>query len=60
MRGRIFSSLGIIMNLGLLIFMFITSSLAEIIGKIWILLASALIFVIFGLAGIMLDQRQER
>jgi MFS family permease len=60
MRGRIFSSLGIIMNLGLLIFMFISSSLAEIVGKLWILLLSALVFVIFGIAGILVGYTRER
>ncbi|MDB4349382.1 MFS transporter [Omnitrophica bacterium] len=59
MRGRIFSSLGIIMNLGLLIFMFVASSLAEIVGKIWILLISALIFIGFGSAGLVLDRNKE-
>jgi len=60
MRGRIFSSLGIIMNLGLLTFMFISSSLAEVIGKLWILLLSAFVFVIFGVAGIFVDYNRER
>jgi len=59
MRGRIFSSLGIIMNLGLLIFMFAASSLAETIGKIWILLISALVFVGFGSMGLIFDRRRQ-
>ncbi|MBL7068818.1 MAG: MFS transporter [Candidatus Omnitrophica bacterium] len=57
MRGRIFSSLGIVMNLGLLIFMLIASSLAEVVGKIWILLTCGVIFGGFGLAGLVLNRR---
>ncbi len=56
MRGRTFSSLGIIMNLGLLIFMFLASGLAEIIGKIWILVISAAVFALFGIAGLVLTR----
>ena len=59
LRGRIFSSLGIIMNLGLLIFMFAASSLAEIIGKIWILLISAFVFIGFGSMGLIFDRRSR-
>lgn len=56
MRGRIFSSLGIVMNLGLLIFMFIASRFAEIIGKLSILLICAAVFMIFGLLGLVLER----
>lgn len=59
MRGRIFSSLGIIMNMGLLLFMFIASSLAEIVGKMWILLASGLIFAGFGVLGLVLSYKTK-
>lgn len=57
MRGRIFSSLGIIMNIGLLLFMFIASSLAEMVGKMWILMVSGLIFAGFGLVGLVLKSK---
>lgn len=60
MRGRIFSSLGIVMNMGLIIFMFLASSLAEIVGKIWILLICAFLFSGFGLAGLILSRKRER
>ncbi|MFH1752978.1 MAG: hypothetical protein ABH875_02235, partial [Candidatus Omnitrophota bacterium] len=59
MRGRIFSSLGVVMNLGLLIFMFAASSLAEIVGKIWILLVSALVFMGFGSIGLILGKMRR-
>jgi MFS family permease len=58
MRGRIFSSLGIVMNLGLLIFMLAGSILAEIVGNVPILLTCGLVFVGFGLAGLLLDYRK--
>lgn len=57
MRGRIFSSLGIVMNIGLLIFMFIASSLAEFIDKMWILLISGIVFSGFGLHGLILKHK---
>jgi len=51
MRGRIFSSLGIVMNLGFLIAMFIASKVSEYIspGRIIILIAG--ILFVYGLAG---------
>jgi len=60
MRGRIFSSLGIVMNLGLIIFMFAASSLAEIVGKIWILLICGIVFSGFGLVGLILSRGRKR
>jgi len=60
MRGRIFSSLGIIMNIGLLIFMFVGSALADIIGKLWVLLLSGFAFFGFGLVGLILKNRNKR
>ena len=59
MRGRIFSSLGIIMNLGLLIFMFVASSIAEIVGNLPILLVCGVLFSGFGLAGMLLSRRKQ-
>jgi MFS family permease len=49
LRGRIFSSIGIIMNLGFLLFMFMSSILAERIDKFWILLACGSGFLLFGI-----------
>ena len=57
MRGRIFSSLGIVMNMGLLLFMFVASSLAEAIGMMWILIISGVIFSGFGLVGLLLNHK---
>jgi len=47
--GRIFSSVGIIMNLGFLLFMFISSILAEHMDKMWILVACGTAFALFGM-----------
>jgi len=49
LRARIFSSIGIIMNLGFLFFMFMSSILAEHIDKMWILVACGTGFALFGI-----------
>jgi len=51
LRGRIFSYIGISMNLGFLIFMFISSILAEHISRFWILIAFGSGFAIFAVIG---------
>ena len=53
LRGRIFSYIGIIMNLGFLIFMLITSILAEYIDRFWILIVFGSVFAIFGLVSLL-------
>jgi MFS family permease len=50
MRGRIFSSLEIVMHVGFLIFMLLTSLVAEITGNSSILIAVGSIFSIIGMA----------
>ena len=49
LRGRIFSSIGIIMNLGFLFFMFLSSILAERVGQMWILIVCGLVFIVLGI-----------
>ena len=51
MRGRIFSSLGIAMNLAFLIFMLGASKLAESIDSGWILYGVSGFYVISGILG---------
>ena len=53
LRGRIFSSLGIIMNIGFLLFMFVSSILAEHIDRFWILIACGSVFAFIGLIGFL-------
>ena len=53
LRGRIFSSLAVIMNFGFLLFMFLASFLAEHIDRLWILVACASGFAVFGLVGLV-------
>ena len=53
LRGRIFSSIGIAMNLGFLLFMFLSSVLAEHIDRFWILMACGSGFSIFGLVNFL-------
>ena len=51
--GRVFSSIGIIMNLGFLIFMLGSSILAEYIGKFWVLIICGTGFSLFGVIGLL-------
>jgi len=54
MRGKIFSSLEIVIHLAFLLFMLISSSVAEIIGKFWLLIIIGVIFTIIGLIGTLI------
>ncbi|MCX5687366.1 MAG: MFS transporter [Candidatus Omnitrophica bacterium] len=49
MRGRIFSSLEIVMHVGFLLFMFLASLIAEKIGGDWVLITTGILFSIIGL-----------
>jgi DHA3 family macrolide efflux protein-like MFS transporter len=49
MRGRIFSSLEIIMHLGFLLLMFLTSMMAEFIQREWVLIGVGVIFSLIGI-----------
>ena len=57
--GRIFSSMGIIMNLGFLLFMFLSSILAEHIDRFWILVACGTGFSIVGIVSMMTGFLEE-
>ncbi len=52
MRGRIFSTLGIIMNLGFLIFMFVSSKLSEFTNPMWVILIISVCFILYGIFGV--------
>ncbi len=54
MRGRIFSSLGIVMNFALLVFMLIASRLAEYIDRSWILYSVSIFYGVSGILGFIL------
>jgi hypothetical protein len=49
MRGRIFSSLEIIMHAGFILFMLFASLTAERIGRDWVLIVIGILFSIIGL-----------
>ncbi|MCP4649352.1 MAG: MFS transporter [PVC group bacterium] len=53
MRGRIFSSLGIVMNLGFLISMFIASKLSEFSNPLWVILAVSGGLIFYGFYGLL-------
>ena len=56
MRGRVFSSLGIVMNFAFLVFMLIASKLAESIDRSWILYSVSVFYVISGISGFVLKK----
>lgn len=51
MRGRIFSSQEMIIHLAFLVFMFLTSVLAEFLDRMWILMGCGVLFSLIGIAG---------
>jgi len=59
MRGRIFSSLDIIMHIGFLTFMILTSLVAERISKVYILVTIGLIFSVIGLVKLVAGTLKE-
>ncbi|MBM3249005.1 MAG: MFS transporter [Candidatus Omnitrophica bacterium] len=51
MRGKVFSSLEIVMHFAFLLFMLISSKLADLVGEFWFLIYTGLIITIVGLFG---------
>ena len=51
-RGKIFSSLEVVIHLGFLAFMFVTAVLAEHFSKVWILVFCGILFSLWGTLGI--------
>jgi len=60
MRGRIFSSLEIIMHAGFLLFMLLASLTAEKIGRVWVLIAIGILFSIIGLVKLVKLAKEEK
>lgn len=52
MRGRIFSSQEIVIHLAFLVFMFVTSILAEYVDRMWILVGCGTAFSLIGISGL--------
>ncbi len=59
MMGRVFSSVEVVMHLGFLVAMFISASLAEILGRFWILIGVGFIVIIFGILGLIGEAKQH-
>ena len=59
MRGRVFSSLEIIMHIGFLLFMFLASITAEKIGRDWVLMTIGGLFSIIGLIKLIRLREEE-
>jgi MFS family permease len=59
MRGRIFSSLEIIMHAGFFLFMFLASITAEKIGREWVLVTTGILFSIIGVTKLIRLGKEE-
>ena len=59
MRGRIFSSLDIIMHIGFLIFMVVASVVAEWVGKGVLLVATGIIFSLIGIVRLAVGRGKD-
>ncbi len=57
MRGKVFSSLEIVMHLGFLLFMFVSSMLAERISRVSILVVVGCIFSVVGIVNFIFNRR---
>ncbi|MBN1871249.1 MAG: MFS transporter [Candidatus Omnitrophica bacterium] len=57
-RGRVFSSQECVINIGFLVFMFVSAYLAESIEKVWILASCGLLFLFWGTLGLLFDRKQ--
>ena len=59
MRGRIFSTIGIIMNGGFLIFMFLSSLAAEFVNTFWVIIACSFAFSLVGIIGYLMNRKEN-
>lgn len=59
MMGRVFSSLEVVMHFGFLLAMFLSASLAEVVGRLWILISAGLIVFFIGIFGLVKETRQH-
>lgn len=59
-RGRIFSSLEVVIHLSFLVFMFLAAYTAKFIDRFWILAATGIVFALCGCAGLVVDEARLR
>jgi MFS family permease len=57
-RGRIFSSLEVVIHLSFLVFMFVAAFAAKFIDRFWIVVAAGAVFSLCGLAGLVAEERR--
>lgn len=58
-RGRIFSSLEMVIHLSFMVFMFLAAFMAKYIDRSWILVASGVVFAACGLFGVLAEERRR-
>jgi len=59
-RGRVFSSLEVIIHMGFLVFMLVSSFLAEFVDRMWILIFVGITFTLCGIGGVALRGNRGR
>lgn len=59
MRGRTFSSMEVVIHCAFLIFMFLGAMAAEGIGRMWVLVITSIIFLVYGLLGLINKNRRK-
>ncbi len=58
-RGRIFSSLEMIIHLAFMTFMLFAAYAAKYIDRFWIIVVTGVVFSVCGLAGMLIDERRR-
>jgi len=58
-RGRIFSSLEMIIHLSFMAFMFVAAYAAKYIDRFWIIVFTGAVFSLCGIAGILIEERRR-
>jgi K+ transporter len=56
MRGKIFTTVEIVVHFAFLTFMFISSSLAEYVGQFYVLITASIFVIMLGLLGVLREK----
>jgi len=57
-RGRVFSSVEVVIHIAFLVCMFFTAKLAEFLDRAWILFACGILFAVFGVGGTLTREKR--
>lgn len=59
MRGRVFSSLEIIIHFAFVMFMILSSFLADHVGKLWVLIGTGIMLICLGISGFFIYKKSN-